>query len=544
MQFEKLEFTNKTGQRLSARIDLPASREPAAYALFAHCFTCSKNIKAISHISRALTQEGIAVLRFDFTGLGESEGDFADTNFSSNVADLIMAAGFMADSYDAPKILIGHSLGGAAVLQAAAEIPSARAVITIAAPADPSHVSRALGDSREIIERRGEAEVDLSGRTFKIKKQFLDDLGSVRMQQTIKNLNCALLILHSPLDDIVGIENAAKIFQTARHPKSFVSLDSADHLLMNRRDSLYAGAIIAAWAIKYVEADQPSDRDRGAELPYPVIPAGRSDDLHGLDIANRADLVVFMAGNQFMVMEELMAAFQAEHPAVKHIFYETLPPGLELRQILAGGAIYRDRVIEYFPDIYTSVSQNAMQTLESAKLINAGDYHLYLHNRLTLLVPAGNPAGISSVSDLGRTEVRISQPDPANEDIALHIMDMYRQAGGEALVQCIMEEKRAAGTTIFTVVHHRETPLRIGRGTVDVGPVWATETVQAASEGLACEIVEPGETLDRRYHINYYICRLANAPHPENAQKFLNFMRLPAAREIFKKYGFVVPMDS
>jgi putative redox protein len=253
MKFKKLEFTNAVGQRLSARIDLPEGRDPLAYALFAHCFTCSKNIKAISNISRALTGNGIAVMRFDFTGLGESEGEFADTNFSSNVDDLISAAEFMAESYRAPNILIGHSLGGAAVLQAAAKIPSALAVITIAAPADPVHVSHALGDSKEIIERRGEATVDLSGRRFKIKKQFLDDLESVRMQETIRKLNRALLIMHSPIDDVVGIENAGKIFQTARHPKSFISLDRADHLLMDKKDSLYAGSIIAAWVLRYLE---------------------------------------------------------------------------------------------------------------------------------------------------------------------------------------------------------------------------------------------------------------------------------------------------
>ena len=253
MQFKNLEFANAAGQMLSARIDLPAGPKPIAYALFAHCFTCSKNIKAISHISRALTRKGIAVLRFDFTGLGESEGDFADTNFTTNVEDLVMAAEFMAKEYSAPQILIGHSLGGAAILQAAAGIPAAAAVITIGAPADPGHVSHALADSREIIERRGQANVELEGRNFKIKKQFLDDLDSVRMQQTIRNLDRALLIMHSPLDKVVGIENAAKIFQTARHPKSFISLDKADHLLMNQKDSLYAGSIIAAWALRYIE---------------------------------------------------------------------------------------------------------------------------------------------------------------------------------------------------------------------------------------------------------------------------------------------------
>ena len=256
MQFKKLEFTNDAGQRLAARIDLPDDQQPVAYALFAHCFTCSKNIKAAAHISRALTADGIAVFRFDFTGLGESEGDFGETNFSSNVEDLVTAAQFMADIYEAPKILIGHSLGGAAVLQAAAKIPSSLAVVTIAAPADPNHVSLALGDSKDIIERRGEAKVDLAGRTFKIKKQFLDDLESVNMQQSIYNLKRALLVLHAPTDGVVGIDNAARIFKAAQHPKSFISLDNADHLLMNPRDSRYAGSLIATWASLYIDADR------------------------------------------------------------------------------------------------------------------------------------------------------------------------------------------------------------------------------------------------------------------------------------------------
>jgi alpha-beta hydrolase superfamily lysophospholipase len=253
MKFKKLEFTNEAGHKLSARMDFPSDDPPSAYALFAHCFTCSKDIKAISHISRSLTSNGIAVMRFDFTGLGESEGDFADTNFSSNVDDLVRAADFMANQYRAPRILIGHSLGGAAVLQSAAGIPSSAAVITIAAPADPRHVSHALGDTRDIIERRGEADVNLAGRTFKIKKQFLDDLESVHMQKTIRNLNRALLIFHSPVDDIVGIDNATQIFTAARHPKSFISLDKADHLLMNPQDSQYVGSLIAAWSMRYID---------------------------------------------------------------------------------------------------------------------------------------------------------------------------------------------------------------------------------------------------------------------------------------------------
>ncbi|MGI9571045.1 MAG: bifunctional alpha/beta hydrolase/OsmC family protein, partial [Desulfobulbia bacterium] len=254
MQFKNLEFKNKDGQTLSARLDLPVDGKPVAYALFAHCFTCSKNIKAIAHISRALTREGLAVLRFDFTGLGESEGDFADTNFSSNVDDLIVAADFLKSNYQAPEILIGHSFGGAAVLQAAGRIPSSTAVVTIAAPSDPQHVTHALGSATASIQNQGQADVTLAGRTFTLKKQFLDDLNFVNMADTLKNLDRALLVLHSPIDETVGIENAAQIFQSARHPKSFISLDTADHLLTNSEDSLYAGSVIAAWARKYVSA--------------------------------------------------------------------------------------------------------------------------------------------------------------------------------------------------------------------------------------------------------------------------------------------------
>jgi ABC-type molybdate transport system substrate-binding protein len=280
------------------------------------------------------------------------------------------------------------------------------------------------------------------------------------------------------------------------------------------------------------------------EPQFPTIPSDRADDLHNLVFADRADLVLFMAGNQFMVMQEMIAQFQSEYPRVKRVFYETLPPGLELKQILAGGAIFKGQKIAVTADIYTSVNQKAMQILAEAGHILKNDYRLYLHNRLTLMVPPGNPANISSITDLGRDDVRISQPDPANEDIAFHIMDMYRQAGGDELVHRIMEEKRNRGTTLYTVVHHRETPMRIAAGAVDVGPVWATEAVHAASTGFAFDVVEPGEDLDRREHVNYYICKLAGSPHQENAQKFIEFIQSPGARRIYRQYGFVPPASA
>jgi uncharacterized OsmC-like protein/alpha/beta superfamily hydrolase len=270
MQFKKLEFKNKDGHTLSARLDFPVDRKPQAFALFAHCFTCSKNIKAIAHISRALSREGIAVLRFDFTGLGESEGDFADTNFSSNVDDLVTAADFLKSDYQAPKLLIGHSLGGAAVIKAAGRIPSSKAVATIAAPADPQHLTRALGSAIQTIKSQGEAQVSLAGRTFKLKKQFLDDLQFINMQEVLKNLNKALLVLHSPVDETVAIENAAQIFQAARHPKSFISLDRADHLLSDPQDSLYAASLIAAWALKYIGTARP-DEPENKPADNPVV---------------------------------------------------------------------------------------------------------------------------------------------------------------------------------------------------------------------------------------------------------------------------------
>lgn len=264
MHAESLTFPGHQGDSLSARLDLPADGAPLAYVLFAHCFTCGKSLKAAYNISEALNQAGFAVFRFDFTGIGESEGDFADTNFSSNVADLVAAADFLRESYQAPKILVGHSLGGAAILQAAGEIDEAVAVATIAAPADPEHVQRHFKDQLETIKQEGKATVDLAGRPFTITKQFLDDLDDHRMDQAISGLRKALLILHAPMDTTVDVENATRIFTRAKHPKSYISLDKADHLLSDEKDSCYAGRVIAAWASKYLEtskAEQDSETD-------------------------------------------------------------------------------------------------------------------------------------------------------------------------------------------------------------------------------------------------------------------------------------------
>jgi len=269
---------------------------------------------------------------------------------------------------------------------------------------------------------------------------------------------------------------------------------------------------------------------------YPEIPSDRADDLHNLEIIDKAQLILFMAGNQFMVMNDLIGLFQERHPEVKYIFYETLPPGLELKQILANGALFKGVLITGSPDIYTSVTGDAMKELKSRGHIS--DYFIYLHNRLVLMVPEGNPSVVKTVNDLGRDNVRISQPG-AMEDVTHYIIDMYEKAGGDGLVKRIMDEKRAEGTTILTVVHHRETPLRIKKGTVDVGPVWATEVINAQRNGLKVEAVEPGESLDQRDKVNYFLTRLKNAPNPENADKFLNFIRSPQAQEIYRKYGFV-----
>lgn len=248
----RLTFEGHDGAELAARLDLPAGAV-RAFALFAHCFTCSKDVSAARRIAEALTGDGIAVLRFDFTGLGGSGGDFASTNFSSNVSDLIKAAGFLRENYEAPKLLIGHSLGGAAVIAAAADIPEAVAVATIGAPADADHVAHNFGADLDTIREKGRAEVTLAGRSFTIEKQFLDDISAQNVRERVAHLKKALLVMHAPLDETVGIDNATGIFVAAKHPKSFVSLDSADHLLSDPRDAAYAARVIAGWVSRYLD---------------------------------------------------------------------------------------------------------------------------------------------------------------------------------------------------------------------------------------------------------------------------------------------------
>ena len=255
MGTERITFPNARGEQLAARLELPENGQPLAFALFAHCFTCSKDIKAAVHISRALSSRRIAVLRFDFTGLGESEGDFSATTFSSEVSDLVAAASFLEREYQAPRLLVGHSLGGAAVLVAAAKIPSTAAVTTIGAPFQPLQLRSLLGETAEQIELAGQATVSIGGRDFTIRKSLLDDLEAQHPSEILRQLKVALLVMHSPRDLVVSIDNAAEIYQAARHPKSFISLDIADHLLSDSEDSRYAGEMIASWAGRYLALD-------------------------------------------------------------------------------------------------------------------------------------------------------------------------------------------------------------------------------------------------------------------------------------------------
>ena len=261
MRTERLTFANAKGEKLSALIDFPLGK-PDAFALFAHCFTCGKDNLAAKRIAERLAMNGIAVLRFDFTGLGTSEGDFADTHFSSNVEDLVAAADYLRAHHSAPTILIGHSLGGAAVIAAAHRVPEARCVVTIGAPSDPLHITTQFKDDIDKIEKEGEVEVALAGRPFRIKRALLEDASQHRLSDCLAGLHKALLVFHAPTDQVVGIEHATFIFTHAKHPKSFVSLAGADHLLSKKSDAAYVANVIAAWATRYIEqAEERTDTD-------------------------------------------------------------------------------------------------------------------------------------------------------------------------------------------------------------------------------------------------------------------------------------------
>lgn len=279
----RIEFDNGRGQTLAGRLDLPPAT-PRAFALFAHCFTCGKDVAAATRISRELAAKGFGVLRFDFTGLGNSAGDFANENFSSNVDDLIAAARWLANEHAAPRLLVGHSLGGAAVLVGAARLPDVEAVVTIGAPSHPEHVTHLLADDLATIRDRGEAEVSLAGRSFRIQSQFLEDLEQQDVRGELKRLDKATLILHSPSDEIVSIEQARRIYAQLEHPKSFVSLDDADHLLSRPRDSRYVADVISAWAQRYLPEVDHEDTDEGT-----VRVTGRGDAFVQLCTAGRHD---------------------------------------------------------------------------------------------------------------------------------------------------------------------------------------------------------------------------------------------------------------
>ena len=294
MKTQTVRFDNGRGVELAGTLELPAVMEPRAWAIFVHCFTCTRNSRAAVETARALCREGIGVFRFDFEGLGQSEGDFSATNFSSNVDDLVAAAAFLTERYGAPKLLIGHSLGGAAVLSAAGRLPSVVAVATIGAPADPGHVTHLFGDQLEAIAHNGEAEVLLAGRSFVVQQQFIDDLKETKLCKATGQLDAALLVAHSPVDNTVGIENAAAIYPSAKHPKSFISLDSADHLLLDPRDARYVAAVVSAWVSRYI--GEGCKGETKAVPAYPNVVTVRTE--------NTGFLTEIRTGSHSMISDE------------------------------------------------------------------------------------------------------------------------------------------------------------------------------------------------------------------------------------------------
>jgi uncharacterized OsmC-like protein/alpha/beta superfamily hydrolase len=303
-QSQPATFTGSRGDQLAARLDLPDG-EPLAFALFAHCFTCSKDLAAATRISRGLADRGFGVLRFDFTGLGSSEGEFANTDFSSNIQDLVLAADWLRENHTAPAVLVGHSLGGAAVLAAASQVPETVAVATIGAPFDPAHVTGVFPAAvLEQLQLDGEADVQLAGRTFRVRQDLLDDLEAHHLADAIGSLRRALLVLHSPIDEVVDVDNARQIFEAARHPKSFVSLDRADHLLTRPSDADYVADILSAWAGRFL----PSE----SSTPAPTEVPDSNDAQPGT----------------VMVTETGLGGFQQQVTAGRHRFLADEPEGV------------------------------------------------------------------------------------------------------------------------------------------------------------------------------------------------------------------------
>ena len=261
----KLNIQNKKGHKLQAYLELPADQKPQYYAIFAHCFTCSSALGAVKNISRSLTSHGFGVVRFDFTGLGRSEGEFAESHFSANVDDLLAVNDYLKENYQAPGLLVGHSLGGSAVIVAASKLENIKAVATVGAPATVSHVTRLFSHGIDEVKEKGEVEVNIGGRPFKINEEFVEDFGKIDLPEITKNLHKPLLIMHAPFDQIVGIDNAHKLYHDAHHPKSFVSLDDANHLLTNSRDSMYVGNVIGTWVQRYFEPQDNTMLDTQGE---------------------------------------------------------------------------------------------------------------------------------------------------------------------------------------------------------------------------------------------------------------------------------------
>ncbi|WP_010205001.1 bifunctional alpha/beta hydrolase/OsmC family protein [Salinibacterium sp. PAMC 21357] len=323
----KIEFPGSDNNMLAARLELPEGT-PAAFALFAHCFTCSKDSFAASRISKALVDYGIAVLRFDFTGLGGSDGDFANTNFSSNIDDVVAATEYLRDNYRAPTLMIGHSLGGAAVLAAAHRVPSAKALVTIGSPSDPSHITNLFAGANDEIESAGEATVQLGGREFRIRKQLLDDIGAQPQFARLRDLDAALLVVHSPIDQTVGIDNAREIFEAARHPKSFVALDGADHLLSKRDDAAFAASIIAAWAARYAFDSSTSPKESAPVSATATTSTSASEPPKNEPSTANPNVSVTQDGSSVIVSESGPARYEQRVFASGHEFVSDEPAPL------------------------------------------------------------------------------------------------------------------------------------------------------------------------------------------------------------------------